>query len=64
MARFQVRKRNGMWEVVVLRPGARAWQVMEQFFSWGPAMILATGQAPYDDGLADRCYRQLKLVWL
>lgn len=53
-----------MWEVVVLRPGARAWQVMEQFFSWGPAMILATGQAPYDDGLADRCYRQLKLVWL
>lgn len=49
MARFQVRKRAGFWEVVVLAPGAKAWELVSQSTTYRVAMLLATGQTPYGD---------------
>lgn len=62
MARFQVRKRDGRWEVVVLAPGRRSWEVLETFFSWKVAMALATGQLPY--GPTEGLRRTLRLDWV
>lgn len=49
MAQFQVRKRLGRWEVLVLAPGARAWEVVSSSSTYRVAMLLATGQVPYGD---------------
>lgn len=49
MARFQVRKRQGKWEVVVLAPGARSWELVAASVTYRVAMLLATGQTPYGD---------------
>lgn len=47
MVRFQVRKRHDQWETWALV--GRSWQLLDTFFSYELAMILATGQAPYRD---------------
>lgn len=62
MARFQVRKRKGWWEVLVLAPGARAWEVIDQGLNYKVAMLLATGQVPYGDWPG--WGRTLSLRWL
>lgn len=62
MAKFQVRKRNGSWEVLVLAPGARAWEVIEAMVTYRVAMLLATGQTPYGDWPGWR--RTLSLRWV
>lgn len=62
MARFQVRKRNGGWEVCVLAPGARAWEVVDWGLKYRAAMLLATGQVPYGDWPGWR--RTLSLRWV
>lgn len=62
MARFQVRKRSGFWEVVVLAPGARAWELVGQHLTYKVAMLLATGQVPYGDWPG--WGRTLSLKWL
>ena len=49
MARFQVRKRLGRWEVSVLAPGARCWVVISEENTYRIAMLLATGQVPYGE---------------
>lgn len=59
--RFQVRKRDRRWEVVVLRPEARAWEIVESFPTFFAAMVMATGQPPYGDDW--RLYRTLTLRW-
>lgn len=62
MARFQVRKRLGRWEVSVLAPGARSWVVISNENTYRVAMLLATGQAPYGDWPG--WGRTLTLKWL
>lgn len=62
MARFQVRKHGSWWEVVVLAPGARAWELVGQGLSYRVAMLLATGQVPYGDWPG--WGRTLSLKWL
>lgn len=62
MVRFQVRKRDKWWEVVVLEPGKRCWEILDKFNSFDKAMILATGQTPYGDPLP--WYRSMRLVWV
>lgn len=62
MARFQVRKRGGMWELVVLAPGARAWELVSSQLTYRVAMLLATGQVPYGDWPG--WGRTLSLKWL
>lgn len=62
MARFQVRKRDGRWEVVVLAPGARAWELIAQPSTYRVAMLLATGQTPY--GEWPGWTRTLSLRWV
>jgi hypothetical protein len=59
MTRFQVRKREGRWEVYVFR--GRFWDLVDRFFSYEHAMILATGQAPYRD--VPGVIRTLSLAW-
>lgn len=61
MARFQVRKRLGLWEVVVLEPGKGAWEIIDSFHTYWQAMTLATGQVPY--GPKVPWYRSMRLVW-
>ena len=48
-ARFQVRKQASGWEVTVLAPGARAWELVVSHTTFRVAMLLATGQVPYGD---------------
>lgn len=62
MARFQVRKREGKWELVVMAPGARAWEVVDRGLTYRVAMLLATGQVPYGDWPG--WGRTLALKWL
>lgn len=62
MARFQVRKRDGRWEVVVLAPGARSWEIIDNFPTFWAAMVMATGQPPYGDNW--RLRRTLSLRWV
>lgn len=61
MPRFQVRKRNGLWEVWVLAPGSRSWERLDSFSSFTWAMVLATGQFPYGSG--DYLQRRLVVSW-
>ena len=62
MFRFQVRKRNGKWELCVLAPQARAWEVVEDKLTYRTAMLMATGQVPYGDWPG--WGRTLTLKWL
>lgn len=62
MARFQVRKKGKRWEVSVLAPGARAWEVIDNQATYRVAMLLATGQVPYGDWPG--WGRTLTLRWL
>lgn len=62
MARFQVRKRNGRWEVVVLAPGSRVWVIIDSFPTFFAAMVMATGQPPYGENW--RLVRTLTLRWI
>lgn len=62
MARFQVRKRAGLWELVVLAPGARSWELVGGNLTYRVAMLLATGQVPY--GEWPGWGRTLSLKWL
>jgi len=62
VARFQVRKRNGKWELVVMAPNARAWEVVDTGLTYKVAMLLATGQVPYGDWPG--WGRTLSLKWL
>lgn len=59
MVRFQVRKRDGSWEVWGFF--GRSWQLIDRLFSFDHAMIMATGQAPYREmpGWA----RRIVLAW-
>ena len=59
MVRFQVRKREGQWEVWALL--GRSWQLLDRFFSYRLAMTMATGQTPY--GELD-LVRNLRVGWL
>lgn len=43
----QVRKRNGMWEVVVFDRRRRSWVVYAAFASWARAVWVATGEPSY-----------------
>lgn len=61
MARFQVRKRKGLWEVWVRQPGQRAWERLDVFPSWSWAMVMATGQRPYPGGA--HLERRLVVSW-
>ena len=61
VARFQVRKRGSQWEVWVLKPGARAWELLDNQFTWAWAMMLATGQFPY--GAHPGWKRVLSIAW-
>lgn len=60
VTRFQVRKREGRWEVRVLAPLARSWTLLDSFITFDFAMIMATGQDPY--GREPRWYRKLDLA--
>lgn len=62
MAKFQVRKRGRWWELVVLAPGARAWELVEGGLTYRVAMLMATGQVPYGDWPG--WGRTLTLKWL
>lgn len=61
MTRFQVRKREGMWEVWALLPGRRSWERLDIFSSFTWAMVLATGQRPYGGGTG--LERRLVVAW-
>lgn len=56
--RFQVRKNRNLWDVYVFT--GRCWQFLEHFASFDWAMIMATGQDPYDRLPGWR--RELRLV--
>jgi hypothetical protein len=43
VTRYQVRKRQGVWEVLILRAGSTMWVMLRQFKDWQLAMWLATG---------------------
>lgn len=59
--RFQVRKREGRWEVVYLAMGGRSWEIIDSFPTFFAAMVMATGQPPYGDDW--RLYRTLTVRW-
>lgn len=62
MFRFQVRKRGKKWELVVLAPQARSWELVEGDLTYRVAMLMATGQVPYGDWPG--WGRTLALKWL
>ena len=45
--RFQVRKRNGQWEVWTFTEGVRHWMFSVAFATYWEAMYHVTGQFPY-----------------
>lgn len=62
MVRSQVRKRNGRWEVWVLKVGARAWEPTLHFPTWWQAMLQVTGDLPY--GSETRWTLGLRPLWV
>lgn len=59
MARFQVRKRAGYWEVWIFR--GRSWELLDKFRLYYLAMTMATGQMPYG---AECWKRVMRLEWV
>lgn len=58
--RFQVRKRDGLWEVWLFR--GKSWELYDQLTSFVFAMVLATGQHPWGDD-SFPWTRRLELLW-
>lgn len=61
LGKFQVRKRDGRWEVWTFT--GTSWERHSTYWTWTLAMMLATGQMPYGDKFGD--YRRvLRLIWV